>query len=372
MSNKTGFFFDEECFWHNTSQHMLVLPLGEWVQPATSGGHAESPESKRRLKNLMDKSGLTRQLDVRSAEPVTEEQLLRVHTQGYLNDLKEKSETGYGNVGLQAPVGIGTYNIARRSAGLAVAAVNAVMSGELDNAYALSRPPGHHCLPDQGMGFCYLSNVSIAVEEAIARFGLKRVAVIDWDVHQGNGTQAIFYNRPDVLTISLHQAGAFPKGYTGEQDRGEGAGEGCNINIPLIPGGGGDAYRYAFEQIVTPALQAYQPELIIIACGYDASSVDPLGRMMLSSEDFRNMTLSVMRTADELCDGRVVMVHEGGYSEAYVPFCGLAVMESLSGVKTEVVDIMVDSIREQQACVEQQQLQRKKLDELAAHFGFAD
>jgi len=366
--NKTGFFSDERCFWHTTSQHTLVLPISQWVQPSTSGGHAESPESKRRLKNLMDVSGISSLLALETATPATREAILRVHTQRYLDELFEKSSQGAGSVGLQAPIAYGTYETAALSAGLAIGAVNAVMSGELDNAYALSRPPGHHARPDEGLGFCYLSNIAIAIEEAKSKFGIERVAVLDWDVHHGNGTQEIFYNRSDVLTISLHQAGAFPKGYTGECERGSGEGVGYNINIPLNPGSGGAAYAHAMERIVKPALNNFKPELIIVACGYDASSLDPLGRMMLSSDDFRNLTLSVMESAKELCNNRLVMIHEGGYSEAYVPFCGLAVIESLLGARTEVEDIMVSSIKEQQANDAYQKLQLEEIDKLAGQF----
>ncbi|MCE9664696.1 class II histone deacetylase [Halomonas sp. M5N1S17] len=365
MQRKTGFFFDERCLWHSAGQHVLVMPVGGWVQPPAGAGHAESPETKRRLKNLMDVSGLTAQLMQSSASPASEESLLRVHTPDYLRKFKELSDQGYGSVGLHAPVGPGSYEIAKVSAGLAIAAVEAVVTGELENAYSLSRPPGHHCLPDEGMGFCYLSNIAIAVEDAKARHGLGRVAILDWDVHQGNGTQAIFYERPDVLTISLHQDGAFPRGYGGAQDRGTGDGEGYNINVPLIPGGGGDAYRHAMERIVVPALERFEPELIVVACGYDANSMDPLGRMMLGSEDFRQMTETVIAVADRLCGGRLVMVHEGGYSEAYVPFCGHAVIEALAGVRTEVEDVAYAAIQDQQPRREQRELQRELIDQQA-------
>ncbi|MGP9498275.1 class II histone deacetylase [Halomonas sp. AOP43-D1-4] len=348
MSRRTAFFFDEHCLWHSAGQYALTLPVGGWVQPPAAGGLAESPETKRRLKNLMDVSGLTDALKVRSASPATNEQLLRVHPQSYLDRFRAMSDAGGGELGDHAPIGPGSYDIARLSAGLAIGAVAAVMNGEVDNAYALSRPPGHHCLPDQAMGFCFLANIAIAVEESKVRFGVERVAVLDWDVHHGNGTQEIFYERDDVLTISMHQDGCFPPGYGGLHDRGHGAGEGYNLNIPLPPGSGADAYRQAMVEIVIPALERYQPQLILVACGYDANAVDPLARMLLSSEAFRDMTRQVREAAERLCEGRLVMVHEGGYSEAYVPFCGHAVIEALSDVITNVVDPMQDFIALQQ------------------------
>ncbi len=303
---------------------------------AAGGGHAESPETKRRMKNLMDVSGLTPQLALRSAAPASLEDLRRIHPDSYLERFKAISDNGGGMLGKEAPLGPGSYEIACLSAGLACAAVEAVLKGELDNAYSLSRPPGHHCLPDQSMGFCFLANIPIAVERAKAQLGLGKVAIIDWDVHHGNGTQHIYLQRDDVLTISLHQDGCFPPGYAGEDDRGVGAGEGYNINIPLLAGAGDDSWRYALETIVIPALARFEPELIIIACGYDANAMDPLARMQLHSDSFRAMTEQVQQAADRLCGGKLVMVHEGGYAESYVPFCGLAVMEALSGIRTEV------------------------------------
>ena len=245
MKRKTGFFFDERCFWHSTGLHAVTLPVGGWVQPPAGGGHAESPETKRRMKNLMDVSGLTPQLALRSAAPASLEDLRRIHPDSYLERFKAISDNGGGMLGKEAPLGPGSYEIACLSAGLACAAVEAVLKGELDNAYSLSRPPGHHCLPDQSMGFCFLANIPIAVERAKAQLGLGKVAIIDWDVHHGNGTQHIYLQRDDVLTISLHQDGCFPPGYAGEDDRGVGAGEGYNINIPLLAGAGDDSWRYA-------------------------------------------------------------------------------------------------------------------------------
>jgi acetoin utilization deacetylase AcuC-like enzyme len=352
---KTGFFHDEITLWH----------IGQMVPPPNAGTLAESPDSKRRLVSLLEVSGLMRELDLRRAPPATAAELLRVHTPGYLARLEEVNVQG-GAVGVQATMGAGGYDIAKVSAGLTVAAVDAVLRGELKNAYALSRPPGHHCLPDTGMGFCFLANIAIAVEAAIATHGLHKIAVLDWDVHHGNGTEAVFYSRPDVLTISLHQDNCFPPGSGAATARGDGKGGGFNINVPLLPGGGHQAYVDAFEMIVAPALQRYQPELIIIACGYDANSFDPLGRMMLHSESYRWMMQASLDLADQLCSGRIVVVHEGGYAESYIPFCGHALMEALAGKHTAVEDPMLDFIRAQQPPESAMKLQRSLLEDLRA------
>lgn len=364
MTHKTAFFFDELSLWHCAGLHALTIPVGGWVQPPATAGHAESPETKRRLKNLMDVSGLTRQLDVRSAVPASEEDLLRVHTQRYLEQFKALSDAGGGMLGPHAPIGAGSYEIAKLSAGLAIAAVECVLLGEASNAYSLSRPPGHHCLADQAMGFCFLANIPVAIEAAKFRHGLGRVVVVDWDVHHGNGTQSIYEQRGDVLTISLHQQGCFPAGYSGETDRGQGEGWSTNFNVPLLPGSGDDAYLYAMDKLIIPAIERFEPELIVVACGYDANAVDPLARMLLHSESFRAMTQRMRDLADRVCGGRLVLVHEGGYSESYVPFCGLATLEALSGVRTDVIDPMLEFIQAQQPNPQACAFQRGLLDTL--------
>ncbi|MDU6431498.1 MAG: class II histone deacetylase [Pantoea sp.] len=363
--NNTGFFFDERCFWHSTGLHVVTLPVGGWVQPPSGAAHAENPETKRRLKNLLDVSGLSAHLRNASAEPASEADLLRVHERRYLTRFKDLSDSGGGMLGDEAPLGPGSYEIACLSAGLACAAVESVLTGECANAYSLGRPPGHHCLPDRSMGFCFLANIAIAIERAKAIIDVGKIAVVDWDVHHGNGTQHIFYQRGDVLTISLHQDGCFPAGYGGETDTGAGEGAGANINIPLMAGAGHEAWLYAFDRIVMPALTRFKPDLIIVACGYDASAMDPLGRMLLHSESYRSMTSKIQLAARELCAGRLVMVHEGGYSEAYVPFCGLAVMEQLCGFKTEVADPLLSFIEQQQPRDTFNHVQCAQIDQLA-------
>lgn len=366
MPHATAFFHDERCLWHSTAGlFALVMPVGGWVQPPAAAGLAESPESKRRVVSLLQVSGLAQQVDVRSAPSASVADLLRVHTPSYLERFKAASDAGGGELGPYAPFGRGSFEIAQLSAGLAMHAVDAVLRGEYRNAYAMSRPPGHHCLADQPMGFCLLANIAIAIEAARARHGIERVVVLDWDVHHGNGTQSIFYQRDDVLTISLHQEGCFPPGYSGADERGSGAGLGYNINIPLMPGGGHASYTHAMERIVIPAIERFRPQLIVIASGFDANGLDPLARMLLHSESYRMLTRQVMALADRYCDGRLVVVHEGGYAESYVPFCAHAVLETLSGVRTEVEDPVLDMFQAWQPNARFDALQRELIEEQA-------
>ncbi|MDT5337442.1 MAG: hypothetical protein QOD90_2947 [Mycobacterium sp.] len=348
MVEQTGFFHDERCLWHSTGEAVLFLPVGGWLQPLAGGGHPESPESKRRLKSLLDVSGLTAQLAVSSAEPADMNDLLRVHTAGYIDRFQTLSSGRGGEIGPEAIFSHGGFEIAALSAGLAKRAVADVLDGIRPNAYSLSRPPGHHCLPDSGMGFCLLANIPIAIEAAKASRGLGKVAVLDWDVHHGNGTQHIYYQRDDVLTISLHQENCFPTDSGAVAERGEGPGVGFNVNVPLPPGSGHETYLHAMRTIVIPALEKFRPDLIVVASGLDANAVDPLARQLLHAGSFREMTRLVNDAADNLCGGRLVVVHEGGYAESAVPFCGLAIIETLAGINTEVVDPFEETFIAQQ------------------------
>ncbi len=365
MDYDTAFYHDERCLWHTTGEAVLVMPVGGWLQPPAGGGHGESPETKRRFKALLDVSGLGNQVAQLSAPEATEEDLLRVHTREYLERFKAASDAGGGEEGLFAPFGAGSYEIAKLSAGLAKRAVSDVLSGIYRNAYSLSRPPGHHCLPDSAMGFCLLANIPIAIEAARAGSGVEKVAVLDWDVHHGNGTQSIYYERPDVLTISMHQENCFPPGSGNVEERGAGAGAGYNANVPLPPGSGHETYLYALRRIVVPALERFGPELVIIASGLDANAADPLARQMLYGESYRQMTRLLLEAAEVLCGGRLVAVHEGGYAESTVPFCGLAVVEELSGARTAVEDPFEELFAAQQPDPRVVEFQRALIDEMA-------
>lgn len=365
----TGFLFDERTLWHTTGEAALFLKPGGWIQPPAAGGHAESPETKRRFKNLLDVSGLTRHLAVDTAPEATEAALRRIHPASYLNEFKRLSDAGGGQLGEETPFGQGSFEIAALSAGLAIQAMDRVLTGHWQNAYSLSRPPGHHCLPATPMGFCLMANIPIAIEEMRARHSLGKVAVIDWDVHHGNGTQAIYWDRADTLTISLHQNACYPTNSGFATERGTGAGQGANINVPLLPGGGHNSYLTALDRIVLPALNRFKPDLIVVASGLDANALDPLARMLAHSETYRAMTGRLMQAADTLCQGRLVMVHEGGYSEAYVPFCGQAILETLSGQRTKVIDPFLDFIMAQQPPPEFDALEDRRLNDMAALYG---
>lgn len=348
-SDILAFYFHEKTLWFATPPAVLVQPVGGWVQPSAGAGHADSPEPKRRLKGLIDASGLSEALDVLSTPPLETKDLLRIHPQSYLDAFKTMSDAGGGALHPTAPFLGGSYEIACQSAGLVKQAVMDVATGLRRRSYAVSRPSGHHCLPDTPMGFCLFANVAIAVRAA-QEAGRKRIAVLDWDVHHGNGTQSCFYDDPDVLTISIHQESCFPPegDNSGVTATGEGAGEGANLNVPLWPGCGHDAYVAAFDNIIAPAIRDFAPEMIVVVNGLDANGVDPLARMLAHSGTFRNLTRGTMALADALCDGRLSVIQEGGYAESYVPFCALAVVEDLAGARSGVEDPFLDLMIAQQ------------------------
>ena len=340
---RTGFVHHERYLWHDTRSAGLYMPAVGYVEPEA---HIEGPESKRRFRNLLEVSGVLDQLVRINPRPATQEEILRYHTREYLTSIIARSADNGGDANSEfgAPFSPGAYEIAMLSAGGVIAAFDGVLKGGVKNAYALVRPPGHHALAHEGCGFCIFGNAVIAIKHAMATHGVMRVVTIDWDVHHGNGTESAFYDTPDVLTISIHQDENFPPNSGGVSQAGEGDGEGYNINIPLPAGSGRGAYMAIMERVVTPAVRAFKPDLIVVPCGFDANAYDPLGRMMLSSEAYRQMTRTVLSLADDVCNGRLVMCHEGGYSSAYVPFCGQAVIEEMSGACAPIEDPFCEAI----------------------------
>ncbi|KGA98648.1 histone deacetylase [Alkalihalobacillus alcalophilus ATCC 27647 = CGMCC 1.3604] len=332
---KTGFICDESYFWHDTGNGALFLSPGGWVE---SDIHSENPATKRRFKNLLERSGLLKQMKSIAPRPATEEEVALFHTKELIQKTKEVSDNGGGETGPLAIVGPGSYEIALLSAGGALTGVDAVMNGDVKNVYALTRPPGHHAEAHEGSGFCLFNNVAIAGKYAKAKYGLKRVLVLDWDVHHGNGTESAFYEDNEVLFISLHQDRYYPADRGFAEHVGKNGAEGYTVNIPLPAGTGNAGYMYAFKEIVAPIVNEFKPELIIVSAGQDPSLFDPLARMMVTRDGFYQFAETMNELAKNHCDGKLVLCHEGGYSGAYVPFCSLAIVESISGISTNIED----------------------------------
>ena len=341
---RTGFVFHPAYLKHDPGVAMIGWPPRPYPYD-DQDPHVESPRRVSRIKELVDKSGLAQHLLEVSPYPAEIPDIERYHTADYIRRVLEISVVqGGGDAGEAALMGEGSFEIALLAAGGAMAAVDATLQGRTRNIYALLRPPGHHAVADKGMGFCIFNNVAVAAKHAKAVHNVDRILIVDWDVHHGHGTQAAFYSDPSVVFISLHQEGLYPfdSGTVGET--GEGPGEGFTVNLPLPAGTGDMGYATAFEQVVIPIARQHQPDLLMVSSGLDPSRSDPLGRMVVSAEGFRTMTRLMLQTAEELCGGRLVIVHEGGYSESYAPYCGLAVIEELSGVKSAIEDPAAESV----------------------------
>lgn len=334
MNSRTGLVWHETLMWHSQGKYSGLMPA---IYPVQPGHHYESPESKRRIKNLFDACGMTDQLLPIKPRRATDSELERVHTPKYLAQLAHDNELPEASAGFDAPFTRGSFDLARLAAGGAIEAVDHILKGKVDSAYMLSRPVGHHAESDIGKGFCLLNNAAVGAAHALDA-GLERIAFVDVDVHHGNGAENIFWRDPRVLTISVHQDRWFPPDSGDVEAVGEDAGRGFNLNIPLPAGCGFGAYKAALDEVIIPALDIYKPQLLVLPFGFDASAQDPLGRMILGSNHFRYMATQLKAAAVRHCGGKVLVTHEGGYNEATVPFMALAMIEAISGIDSGVVD----------------------------------
>jgi acetoin utilization deacetylase AcuC-like enzyme len=270
-------------------------------------GWPDSPERLRAVFAALDSFNLQRA----AAPPATREALLRAHSEALISRLEVSApKEGRVHLGADVVMSPGTYEAALRAAGGAVAAVDAVMRGAARNSFVATRPPGHHARADAPMGFCFFNNAAIAARAAIAEHGAERVAIVDFDVHHGNGVQEIFWNEKKVLYASTHQSPLYPgTGATSET----GAHDNI-VNAPLAKGDGGEKFREALQSSVLPRIDAFAPDLVIFCAGFDAHVHDPLGGLRFVEEDFRDVTLRVMEIAARRCNGRIVSLLEGGYA----------------------------------------------------------
>lgn len=324
-----------------------------FVEHDTGPHHPERPDRIRAIHKAVRDAGLittpsafpdfTLNMGVRPVEvskPVlleldpivaTEKHLRLIHTQAMIDQAKHVCDVGGGILDLgDTPVCRESYELALLSVGSAIRCCDAVMTGQVTRAFSAARPPGHHAEPDRAMGFCMFSNVAIAARHVQETYGLSRVAIVDFDVHHGNGTQACFDADPSVLFISIHQhpATCYPRsGYAWEI--GVGAGRGYTMNIPIEPGRDDDDWLDAVDSKVVPTLDDFRPDLLMISAGFDAHYDDPLADMRLSDDCFESMTRRLVEVANTHCAGKVVSVLEGGYS---LKALGRSVIRHLAGM----------------------------------------
>ena len=273
-------------------------------------GHPERPDRFRAIMGALEDprfSGLLR----REAPAAAMEALLRVHPVAYVAALAAaEPREGLARIDADTAMSPGTWQAALRGAGGAVAAVDAVMKGEAQNAFVAMRPPGHHAERATAMGFCFLNSAAIAARHAQAAHGAERVAIVDFDVHHGNGTQDIFWDDASVMYASTHEMPLYP----GTGARGERGAQDTIVNAPLTAGDDGAVFRAAMETAILPRLRAFSPDLIVISAGFDAHRQDPLGHLQLVGADYAWITGALMDIAAKSAKGRVVSVLEGGYS----------------------------------------------------------
>jgi acetoin utilization deacetylase AcuC-like enzyme len=334
VSANTGYVYDERFMWHDTGEISLNLPDESVLEGVE---HPSNNRITRRAAQLIAGSGIRKHLvDISIREALLEE-IQYFHTPDYIHEVRDITESGGGMLDDQTRVTVGSFEAALLAAGGVLELTDAVLDGRVRNGYGLVRPIGHHAMPDQGMGFCVFNNVVIATRHAQKR-GAERVAIVDWDVHHGNGTQTAFWDDPSVLFISLHQDNWYPGGWGHVDQIGGTDARGKTINIPLPGGTGNRGYAIAFERLVLPMIRQFEPDVIYISAGQDANMADPLGRMLLTMDGYRSMTEQLQRLADDICVGRLIGVQEGGYTPAYVPFCTLGIIEGLTGTRTSIVD----------------------------------
>lgn len=275
----------------------------------TPSGH---PEQVARLRSINEalQSPAFDLLERREAPLCQDSDILLAHPASHLDRIKSTApDTGYTMIDGDTHMSPGSLTAARRAVGANIAAVHAVLSGDVKNAFVACRPPGHHAERTTAMGFCLFGNVAIAARHAMERHGLSRVAIIDFDVHHGNGTQGILWNEERVLFASTHQMPLYP-GTGGENETG---GYGNIYNRPLPPMSGSSEMRKAYEREILPAIRSYDPQLILISAGFDAHMADPLANLNWSTEDFGWLTRQIRLLADDVCDGKIVSTLEGGY-----------------------------------------------------------
>jgi acetoin utilization deacetylase AcuC-like enzyme len=277
-----------------------------------TGEHPERPERLRAIQRHLDATGLADRCRRGPTRLATREELCRLHDADYVDGVRKFCEEQSGRIEADTVVSRRSYDAARMAVGTALAAVDAVLQGEDDAALCLVRPPGHHALRDSAMGFCLFNNVALAAEHALQAHGLKRVLIVDWDVHHGNGTQEMFYARGDVWFFSAHRFPFYP-GTGATDETGTGNGLGATLNLPVKFGTPRKEYLERFAAKLDNASEACRPELVLISAGFDAHQDDPIGSLGLETDDFAVLTDLVRSAAKAHCHGRIVSLLEGGY-----------------------------------------------------------
>jgi acetoin utilization deacetylase AcuC-like enzyme len=301
-------------------------------QPGFS--HPESPDRIRVIYDELDKENIGDHFIYPQFDPVSDEIIGLNHSKTLMKRVAATQGRDHDYLDADTSTSAKSYEAACLAAGALVDGINRIEQGEIDNAFCLVRPPGHHAEHDQSMGFCLYNNVAIGARWAMREYGLKRIMIVDWDLHHGNGTQHSFYETDKVLYLSSHQYPYYP-GTGAMLETGKGGGDGFTVNIPL-PGGQGDMeFARIYNELVVPVARVYQPELILVSCGFDVYNGDPLGAMQVGPDGFAWMTRKMIEIAEELCNGKLLITLEGGYNLTGMRDGALAVLAELCGEKLD-------------------------------------
>jgi acetoin utilization deacetylase AcuC-like enzyme len=332
-------FWDESFLDHEP-------PAGEFEAEWTGRLAAKEPhpDRKDRVRNIKSivEHALAEHVEWATVDQITNEQLYRVHDPGYVDNFEAFCQSGGGRLTAETGANEASAEAARHAAGAARMAAEAAFN-EASTPYALVRPSGHHAQPAQADGFCFFNNIAIAAEHLVVTGQADRVAILDWDVHHGNGTQEVFYDRDDVLFVSLHNdhwswdSEAHPQ--SGDTDEyGIDNGYSYNLNVPLPPGTGNEGYAYAFDHIVEPVIEAYDPDVLLVSAGQDPGTMDPLGRNVVTKEGFEDFGRRVCSMAARYANNHFALIQEGGYQISHLPYATLGVLEGILGIETGIED----------------------------------
>lgn len=303
----------------------------------TGAGHPERRERILGLLEMIERYPHSGQLDRIAAREASQDELALVHTPSHIATIAATSGKRAVRLDPDTTTSERSYDVARLAAGLVVEMAERIITGRLQRGFAFVRPPGHHAEPDRAMGFCLFNNIALAAQAAL-QHGLSRVAVVDYDVHHGNGTQAAFYGSPAVLFVSSHQFPFYPG--TGDfSETGEGAGRGFTLNFPLPAGCGDSVYVPLYRDVIVRLVEQYKPQLILVSAGFDAYRHDPLAGMNVSQRGFSEISRVLIDCAGRCCQGKILFVLEGGYDVAGLQLCAGHVLDRLLGLPAEALRI---------------------------------
>lgn len=312
MQQKTAFVYHPDYLNHDTGPK-----------------HPERPDRLRASLAALQQSDVWEQLHHIDPTPATVEQIAYAHKPGYSEHIRQSCKAEI-PLTYDTIVGHESYDIALLSTGGVLCAAEAVATKKVKNAFAMVRPPGHHATPGQSMGFCLFNNIAVTARYLQREHGVGKVAIVDWDVHHGNGTQDIFYEDASVFFFSIHQSPLYP-GTGSRYEQGSGKARGTTLNVPMPPGSGDSEYITVFEDVLIPALHGFSPEFILISAGFDAHYLDPLAHIDITAAGFAKLTDLVLDVAEEIASGNVVSALEGGYSLKGVSESVVAHVERLVG-----------------------------------------